>query len=76
MSFRDGALRLVLSVTYSAYERGSNKNANRIVRRFYPKGTDFTTLCTADLRRLLGHRASPRRRTSNLRLRRGVGGAC
>lgn len=27
---------------YSAWERGSNENQNRMIRRFYPKGTDFT----------------------------------
>ena len=26
---------------YSAYERGSNENMNRIIRRFFPKGTNF-----------------------------------
>jgi len=26
---------------YSAFERGSNENQNRFIRRWYPKGTDF-----------------------------------
>lgn len=26
---------------YSAFERGSNENMNRIIRRFFPKGTSF-----------------------------------
>lgn len=26
---------------YSSYERGSNENMNRIIRRFFPKGTNF-----------------------------------
>lgn len=29
---------------YSAYERGSNENLNRMIRRFLPKGTSFATL--------------------------------
>lgn len=29
---------------YSAYERGSNENMNRMIRRFFPKGTNFDTV--------------------------------
>lgn len=27
---------------YAAYERGSNENQNQMIRRFFPKGTNFT----------------------------------
>ena len=37
---------------YSSYERGSNENQNRMVRRHYPKGFDFTNVTAADIRRL------------------------
>ena len=34
---------------YSASERGSNKNMNRIVRRFLPKGTNFDEVTAAEV---------------------------
>ena len=37
---------------YTSCERGSNENQNRLVRRFYPKGTDFTKVKSSDIRRL------------------------
>lgn len=37
---------------YSAYKRGSNENQNRMVRRHYPKGYDFTHTTTAEIRKL------------------------
>lgn len=37
---------------YSSYERGSNENQNKMIRRHYPKGYDFTSVTPADIRRL------------------------
>lgn len=34
---------------YSSWERGSNENGNRILRRFVPKGTDIGKLTAKDL---------------------------
>ena len=40
---RNGANRCTLyyAHAYSAYERGANENANRLIRRFIPKGADI-----------------------------------
>jgi IS30 family transposase len=35
----------------SPHERGSNENMNRIIRRFFPKGTNFDLVDNADIRR-------------------------
>ncbi len=37
---------------YSSWERGSNENGNRILRRFVPKGTDIAKLTVAELQRI------------------------
>ncbi|MBR1584489.1 MAG: IS30 family transposase [Clostridia bacterium] len=34
---------------YSSYERGSNENQNRMIRRLHPKGTDLGTLTDEDV---------------------------
>lgn len=37
---------------YSAWERGSNENANKLIRRFIPKGTDIGKLSAGDVKRI------------------------
>ena len=36
---------------YSPHERGSNENMNRILRRFFPKGTNFDEVTPAEVKR-------------------------
>lgn len=37
---------------YASWEKGSVENANRMVRRWYPKGTDFSKCSRAEIARL------------------------
>lgn len=40
---------------YSSWERGTNENTNGLVRRFYPKKTDFNNVTLNDLTKLQNH---------------------
>lgn len=37
---------------YSAWERGTNENLNKMIRRFIPKGTDIGNINKADIQRI------------------------
>jgi IS30 family transposase len=38
--------------SYSSWERGSNENQNRMIRRFIPKGTDITDISDKEIRQI------------------------
>jgi IS30 family transposase len=37
---------------YHSWERGANENVNGLIRRYLPKGTDFTTISDQELKRI------------------------
>ncbi|MFH2137352.1 MAG: IS30 family transposase, partial [Candidatus Omnitrophota bacterium] len=37
---------------YSSWERGSNENTNRIIRRFIPKGVDIADFSSRDIKKI------------------------
>jgi IS30 family transposase len=37
---------------YHSWERGLNEHTNGLVRQYFPKGTDFSTLSNADAKRI------------------------
>lgn len=56
-------LRCYFAHAYASWERGTNENTNGLIRRFFPKGTDFRLVTQAQIRmveRLLNSR--PRKR--------------
>ena len=57
------SMKIYFAHPYHSWERGSNENANGLIRRFFPKKTDFRTISDAEIRmveRLLNSR--PRKR--------------
>ena len=40
---------------YHSWERGSNENANGMLRRYFPKGTDFGTVSDEEIRKVVDY---------------------
>ena len=52
-------LRVYFAKPYASWERGTNENMNGLLRRFFPKGTDFLMVTDSELAkavRILNHR--------------------
>ena len=41
--------RIFFATPYHAWERGLNENTNGLIRDFFPKGTDFSTITSAEV---------------------------
>jgi len=64
---RETGLAVYFAYPYHSWERGSNENANGLLRQFFPKKTNFATITQKDIEkavRLLNNR--PRKRLSYL----------
>jgi IS30 family transposase len=45
-------LKCFFAHPYHSWERGANENLNGLIRRYFPKGTDFATVSEAEIRRV------------------------
>jgi len=46
------SIKVYFAHAYSSYERGSNENLNGLIRRFFPKKTDFAKVTDEEIRRV------------------------
>ena len=52
MKGRSSRTHIYYAHPYSSWERGSNENTNRIIRRFVPKGCDIGKYTRKELRKI------------------------
>ena len=45
-------IRVFFAHAYHSWERGSNENTNGLIRRFFPKKTDFRTVADEEIQRV------------------------
>lgn len=54
LSLKNGKrVKIYYAHAYHSWERGSNENYNRMIRRYFPKGTDFEKVTKQQLRKVI-----------------------
>lgn len=46
-------VKIYFANAYHSWKRGTNENYNKMIGRYYPKGTDFTTITNKDLQSII-----------------------
>ena len=49
---KDLGIHCFFAHAYHSWERGSNENGNGLIRRFFPKGTDFRTVSNEEIKKV------------------------
>lgn len=49
---KETKMRVFFADPYSPWQRGTNENTNGLIRQYFPKGTDFTTVTLQEIQRV------------------------
>ena len=49
---KQNSIKVYFTHPYSSWERGTNENTNRLIRRYFPKGTNFNEVSEQKLKQV------------------------